>query len=60
MKYFVLTGMFLISQMAFGLVDMKNANYANTWIDMDVPGSGYDLKIVVLFIKIFIVNFKIF
>lgn len=28
------------------LVDMKNANYSNTWIDMDVPGSGYDLKVV--------------
>ena len=30
---------------AHALVDMKNANYSNTWIDMDVPGSGYDLKI---------------
>ncbi|MFZ4403616.1 MAG: DUF6531 domain-containing protein [Pseudobdellovibrionaceae bacterium] len=25
---------------------MKNANYSNTWIDMEVPGSGYDLKII--------------
>ncbi|MGZ3803279.1 MAG: DUF6531 domain-containing protein, partial [Pseudobdellovibrionaceae bacterium] len=31
---------------AQALVDMKNANYSNTWIDMDVPGSGYDLKVV--------------
>jgi len=31
---------------AHALVDMKNANYSNTWIDMDVPGSGYDLKVV--------------
>lgn len=31
---------------AHALVDMKNANYSNTWIDMEVPGSGYDLKIV--------------
>lgn len=31
---------------AHALVDMKNANYANTWMDMHVPGSGYDLKIV--------------
>lgn len=30
---------------AHALVDMKNANYSNSWIDMDVPGSGYDLKI---------------
>ncbi|MEN0058711.1 MAG: DUF6531 domain-containing protein [Bdellovibrio sp.] len=37
---------FLFSIQAFALVDMKNANYSNTWIDMEVPGSGYDLKIV--------------
>lgn len=36
---------FLFSAQAFALVDMKNANYSNTWIDMDVPGAGYDLKI---------------
>lgn len=28
------------------LVDMKNANYSNTWIDMEVPGSGFDLRVV--------------
>ncbi len=37
---------FLFSIQAFALVDMKNANYSNTWIDMDVPGAGYDLRIV--------------
>jgi YD repeat-containing protein len=31
---------------AHALVDMKNANYSNTWIDMEVPGSGFDLKVV--------------
>ncbi|WP_413585951.1 DUF6531 domain-containing protein [Bdellovibrio sp. HCB274] len=36
----------LFSAQAYALVDMKNANYSNTWIDMDVPGTGYDLKIV--------------
>lgn len=30
---------------AFALVDMKNANYTNTWTDMEVPGPGYDLKV---------------
>ncbi len=30
---------------AHALVDMKNANYSNTWVDMDAPGSGYDLKV---------------
>jgi YD repeat-containing protein len=36
----------LFSHSAFAIVDMKNANYSNTWIDMDVPGAGYDLKII--------------
>jgi YD repeat-containing protein len=36
----------LASVQAHALVDMKNANYSNTWVDMDVPGSGYAMKIV--------------
>jgi YD repeat-containing protein len=24
---------------------MKNANYSNTWVDLEVPGSGYELKV---------------
>lgn len=43
-KTFVTAMLFVTS--AHALVDMKNANYSNSWIDMDVPGSGYDLKIV--------------
>ncbi len=27
------------------LVDLKNANFADTWVDMVVSGTGYDLKI---------------
>ncbi|UOF00305.1 DUF6531 domain-containing protein [Bdellovibrio reynosensis] len=46
MKKAILGFAFLFSAQAYALVDMKNANYSNTWIDMDVPGSGYDLKIV--------------
>lgn len=46
MKKAVLAVAFLFSAQAYSIVDMKNANYSNTWIDMDVPGSGYDLKIV--------------
>ncbi|MNJ93525.1 tRNA nuclease WapA precursor [compost metagenome] len=46
MKRAILAMALLFSAQAFALVDMKNANYSNTWIDMDVPGSGYDLKIV--------------
>ncbi len=28
------------------LVDMNNASYSNTWIDLEVPGSGYDMKVI--------------
>ena len=31
---------------AFALVDMNNASYSNAWIDLEVPGSGYDMKVV--------------
>jgi YD repeat-containing protein len=34
-----------LSLQAFAIVDMKNANFANSWVDLEVPGSGYDLKI---------------
>lgn len=30
----------------FALVDMNNANYSNTWTDLQVPGSGFDLKVI--------------
>lgn len=27
------------------IVDMKNSNYAETWIDITVPGTGFDLRV---------------
>ena len=39
------TAMLFLSAPAFAIVDMKNANYANTWVDIEVPGSGYELKV---------------
>ncbi len=33
-------------QNANALVDMNNAGYSNAWIDLEVPGSGYDMKVV--------------
>ncbi len=33
-------------QNANALVDMNNASYSNAWIDLEVPGSGYDMKVV--------------
>jgi YD repeat-containing protein len=35
----------LLSLNVYGVVDMKNANYANSWVDIEVPGTGYDLKV---------------
>lgn len=46
MKKFALLMVSLTASSAFALVDMKNANYTNTWTDMEVPGAGYDFKIV--------------
>ena len=31
---------------AKALVDMNNASYSNTWTDLQVPGSGFDLKVI--------------
>ena len=35
----------LSSSISFAVVDMKNANYSESWIDVTVPGSGMDFKI---------------
>lgn len=35
-----------LSIKSFAIVDMKNANFSQSWTDLIVPGSGYDLKIV--------------
>ncbi len=35
----------LISTNVFAIVDMKNANFSNSWVDLEVPGTGYDLKV---------------
>lgn len=35
----------LVATQALAIVDMKNANFANSWVDLEVPGSGYDLKV---------------
>lgn len=45
MKKLSLVFIIFMSLPAFAIVDMKNANFANSWVDLEVPGSGYDLKI---------------
>ena len=34
-----------LSAAAHAVVDMKTANYSETWVDLIAPGSGYDLRI---------------
>lgn len=35
----------IFSAPAFAIVDMKSANYSESWTDLIVPGVGYDLRI---------------
>lgn len=35
----------LASPPAQAVVDMKNANYADSWLDLSVSGTGFDLKV---------------
>ncbi len=45
MKKLALLLVAVLASPAYAIVDMKNANFANSWLDLEVPGSGYDLKI---------------
>ncbi len=45
MKMWLLALSVLLSSYSYAVVDMKNANYSQSWIDMEVPGSGYDIRI---------------
>ncbi len=35
----------LMTFSAHAVVDMKTANYSETWVDLVAPGSGYDLRV---------------
>jgi YD repeat-containing protein len=35
----------VMPSVSHAFVDMRNANYSDTWIDLLIPGTGYDLKI---------------
>jgi YD repeat-containing protein len=30
---------------SYGMVDLKNANFSDAWVDLSLPGSGYDLRV---------------
>lgn len=48
MKYSLVLILILIfsHQNASALVDMNSASYSNLWTDLEVPGSGYDMRVV--------------
>ncbi|MBL7557690.1 MAG: hypothetical protein JNM24_17810 [Bdellovibrionaceae bacterium] len=46
MKFILSLFLLATSFSAFAIVDMKNANYSNTWTDLELNSSGYDLKVV--------------
>ncbi len=35
-----------LTEKAHALVDMNNAGYSNTWTDLEVPGTGYDMRVL--------------
>lgn len=37
--------LFLFATKSYALVDMNSASYSNLWTDLEVPGSGYELKV---------------
>lgn len=45
MKFSFLVVLAFLSHPSFSVIDMKSANYAETFTDMSVPGIGYDLRI---------------
>lgn len=45
MKNLVLALIMSFSMPAFALVDMQNANFTETWVDLEIPDTGYNLKV---------------
>jgi YD repeat-containing protein len=41
----VLLLLLLMPLTSYAIVDMRNANFSDTWTDLIVPGSGYDLRV---------------
>ncbi|MEZ4873479.1 MAG: DUF6531 domain-containing protein [Bdellovibrionales bacterium] len=46
MKHFLAVALsVLFIPFAHAIVDMRSANFSDTWVDIIVPGSGYDLRV---------------
>lgn len=45
-RLFFMSAIFMTALPAFALVDMNNAGYTNSWVDLEVPGSGYEMRVL--------------
>ena len=45
MKKIFVAAMMTFTFNAFALVDMQNANFTETWVDLEIPDTGYNLKV---------------
>ncbi len=45
-RFFLTVLISLTAQVSFALVDMNNAGYTNSWIDLEVPGNGYEMRVL--------------
>jgi YD repeat-containing protein len=45
MRIFIISALMFLAQNSFAMVDMQNANFTESWIDIDVPNTGYNLKV---------------
>lgn len=45
MKFYFIIPLVFWTLSSLAIVDMKNANYAHSYVDIEVPGTGYDLKV---------------
>src|SRR5947209_3378651 len=42
---FLMSVLFFYGVHSHALVDLKNANFADAWVDLAIQGPGYDLKV---------------
>jgi YD repeat-containing protein len=45
-KSVIIVILMFLSVQSMALVDMNNAGYSNSWVDMEIPGNGYDMRIL--------------
>lgn len=46
MRFFSIVLSLFISLQTYAMVDMQNANFSDTWADVDLQSGGFDLKII--------------